>query len=69
MLELLNDMQAKSYLDRKGVFVANILLNAKAFKLHNDDKYLTIATPITYRDNKLAVENITIKTLLPQNGQ
>lgn len=69
MLELLNDMQAKSYLDRKGVFVANILLNAKAFKLHNDDKYLTIATPITYRDNKLAVENITIKTLPPQNGQ
>ena len=69
MINLLEDMQAKSYLERKGVFVANILLGAKAFKLHDDDKYLTVATPVTYRDNKLAIENITIKNLMPQKSQ
>lgn len=63
MLELLNDLQEKNFLNRKGVFVANVLLNAKAFKLHEEDKHLTITTPITYRDNKLAIENITVKTL------
>lgn len=65
MLDLLNDLQEKSFLERKGVFVANILLGAKAYKLHEDDKYLTLTTPITYRDNKLAIENITVKTLAP----
>lgn len=65
LLDLLNDLQEKSFLERKGVFVANILLGAKAFKMHEDDKYLTITTPITYRDNKLAIENITVKTLKP----
>ena len=65
MLDLLNDLQEKSFLERKGVFVANILLGAKAYKLHEEDKYLTLTTPITYRDNKLAIENITVKTLQP----
>lgn len=69
MINLLEDMQSKSYLERKGVFVANILLGAKAFKLHDEDKYLTVATPITYRDNKLAIENITVKNLTPQKQQ
>ena len=62
LLDLLNDLQDKKYLDRKGVFVANILLGAKAFKANENDNYYTITTPITYRDNKLAVENITIKS-------
>lgn len=61
LLNFLNDLQEKKYLERKGVFVANILLGAKAFKAKNDDEYLTLTTPITYRDNKLAVENITVK--------
>lgn len=65
MTELLNDLQKNGFLDRKGVFVANILLNSKAFQLNEDDKYLTLTTPVSYRDNKLAVENITVKTLKP----
>ena len=69
MLNLLEDLQNKNYLDKKGVFVANILLGAKAFKLSKDDKYLTISTPITYRENKLAIENITVKTLEDKSGQ
>lgn len=69
MLDLLEDLQNKNYLDKKGVFVANILLGAKAYKLNKDDKYLTISTPITYRENKLAIENITVKTLEEQSGQ
>lgn len=69
MLNLLEDLQNKNYLDKKGVFVANILLGAKAFKLNKDDKYLTISTPISYRENKLAIENITVKTLEEQSGQ
>ena len=69
MLNLLEDLQNKNYLDKKGVFVANILLGAKAYKLNKDDKYLTISTPITYRENKLAIENITVKTLEDKSGQ
>lgn len=65
MLNLLDDLQKNKFLDRKGVFVANILLNSKAFKLHEEDKHLTLTTPISYQDNKLAVENITVKTFKP----
>ncbi|MBE6459196.1 MAG: DUF2125 domain-containing protein [Alphaproteobacteria bacterium] len=65
LIELLTDSQKNGFLDRKGVFVANILLNAKAFKLHKDDKYLTLTTPISYQDNKLAIENVTVKTIKP----
>lgn len=65
MIELLNDLQENGFFDRKGVFVANILLNSKAFQLHQDDKYLTLTTPVSYNDNKLAVENITVKTIRP----
>lgn len=65
LIELLNDLQKIGFLDRKGIFVANILLNSKGFKLHKDDKYLTLTTPVSYQDNKLAVENITVKTLKP----
>lgn len=61
MLDLLDDLQKNHFLDRKGVFVANILLNSKAFKLNENDKYLTITTPISYQDNKLSIENITVK--------
>lgn len=65
MLNLLDDLQKNKFLDRKGVFVANILLNSKAFKLHEEDKYLTLTTPISYQDKKLSIENITVKTFKP----
>lgn len=65
MLNLLDDLQKNDFLNRKGVFVANILLNSKAFKLHEEDKHLTLTTPISYQDSKLAVENVTVKTFRP----
>ena len=61
LFNLLDDLQNKKYLDRKGVFVANILLGAKSFKTNEKDEYYTVTTPITYRDKKLSVENITVK--------
>ena len=69
LLEMLNELQEKQILERKGVFVANILLNAKAFKIRDKDTHLTITTPISYRDGKLAVENVTVKTTFPQKRQ
>lgn len=61
LLRLLQDLQDKEYLDKSNVFVANILLSHKAFKLNEDDKELTISTPIGYGDGKITVENLTIK--------
>lgn len=64
----MEDLQDRNFLERKGVFVANILLSNKAFKLNEDDEHLTIVTPIDYRNHKLAVENITVKTFYPMNS-
>lgn len=61
ILRLINDLQENSFLDSKNVFVANILLSNKAFKLNPDDKELTISTPISYSDGKISIENLTIK--------
>ncbi len=69
IINLLNDLKNNKFLDKKGVFVANILLAAKGFKMKDDDEYLTISTPIAYRDNKLTVENITVKTVAPKTEQ
>lgn len=69
IINLLNDLKNNKFLDRKGVFVANILLAAKGFKMKDDDEYLTISTPIAYRDNKLTVENITVKTISSNTAQ
>lgn len=60
LFELIDDLNGKGWLESKGVFVAKILLNNKAFKLEAADKYMTVATPIDYRDGKLSVENITL---------
>ena len=61
--ELLNDLLKIDFIEKKGTFVANILLGAKSFKLKKEDKHLTVSTPITYSDGKLAIENVTIKTI------
>ena len=60
-MSLIKDLQKNSFLDNKNVFVANILLSNKAFKLNPDDEELTISTPISYSDGKISVENLTIK--------
>ena len=61
LLRLIDDLQKNGFLERKGVFVADILLKSKGFKLHEEDKHLTLTTPINYQDGKLSVENITVK--------
>ena len=61
ILHLIKDLQDNAYLDSKNVFVANILLTNKAFKLNPDDDELTISTPISYADGKLSIENLTLK--------
>ena len=61
LLRLIDDLESNSFLDSKNVFVANILLSNKAFKLNPEDEELTISTPISYADGKVSVENLTIK--------
>ena len=61
ILNLIRDLQDNSFLDSKNVFVANILLTNKAFKLNPEDEEFTISTPISYSDGKISIENLTIK--------
>lgn len=61
LLRLINDLQENSFLDSKNVFVANILLSNKAFKLNPEDTELTISTPFSYYDGKVLIENLPIK--------
>ncbi len=60
LLTLLNDLQENGVVERKGVFVANILLTNKAFKIKENDIASTIITPITYQDGNISIENINI---------
>ena len=55
------DMLQDNFLERKGVFVAKILLNNKAFKLNKDDRYYTVTTPININSNQILIENIPLK--------
>ena len=61
LLRLLADLQKNEVLESKNVFVANILLSNKAFKINPEDEELTISTPIGYSDKKITIENLTIK--------
>lgn len=61
LLRLIEDLKKNEYLDSKNVFVANILLTNKAFKLNPEDKELTITTPISYSDGIISIENLPIK--------
>ncbi len=61
ILRLLQDLQENNFLESKNVFVANILLSNKAYKLNPEDQEMTISTPISYSDGKIAIENLTIK--------
>lgn len=61
-LEETMDMLQDNFLERKGVFVAKILLNNKSFKLNPDDKYYTVTTPININSNQILIENIPLKT-------
>ena len=61
LLNLIDELEEKRWLDSKGVFVAKILLNNKAYKADNDDKYLTLTTPISIQDDALLIEKIVVK--------
>lgn len=61
LLNFIDDLDGRGWLESKGVFVAKVLLNSKAYPLKEGDKYLTVTTPIDYRDNRLAIEKITVK--------
>lgn len=65
MINFMDELDAKNWLESKGVFVAKVLLTNKSYLLKETDKYLTVTTPIDYRDNRLAIEKITVKTFNP----
>ena len=60
LLEFMDKMEEMNWFDGKGVFVSKILLQNKAFKLHEEDALKTVTTPIDYRDDKLLIENISV---------
>ena len=66
-VEVLDKLQ-DNFLERKGVFVAKILLNNKSFKINKDDKYYTVTTPININSNQILIENIPVKTFTDKNG-
>lgn len=61
ILRLLNDLQQRELLDSSNVFIANIMLKNKAYKINPDDEELTVSTPIKYADKILTIENLPIK--------
>ena len=61
LLTLLDDLQQREFLESKNVFIANIMLKNKAYKINEDDDELTISTPIGYADKILTIENLPIK--------
>ncbi|MBE6468323.1 MAG: DUF2125 domain-containing protein [Alphaproteobacteria bacterium] len=61
LLTLIKDLQKRELLENSNVFVANIMLNNKAYKMNPDDEEYTIVTPIGYADGKLTIENLPIK--------
>lgn len=61
LLELLDELDNKKWLDSKGIFVAKILLGSKAYKAAPEDKYLTVTSPITIQEDALLIEKIAVK--------
>lgn len=64
LVNVLDKLQ-DNILDRKGVFVAKILLNNKSFKLNKTDEYFTVTTPININYDQMLIENIPVKNLNP----
>lgn len=73
LTKLLDDLQERDFLDRKGVFVAKILLANKSFKLSEEDTYTSVITPLDFNSGRISVENITVRgakqTLRPPTNQ
>ena len=61
LTKLMDDLQERDFLERKGVFVAKILLSNKSFKLSEEDRYSSVITPLDFSNGKISVENITVR--------
>ncbi len=68
LIETLDRLNQNQMLDDKGVFVAKILLNNKAFKKKGTDPYLTVTTPIRMNKEQVLIENIPIKNFIPEQA-
>ena len=61
LTKLMDDLQDRNFLEKKGVFVAKILLANKSFKLSEEDRYSSVITPLDFSNGKISVENITVR--------
>lgn len=60
-VETIDKLEKGRFIQRKGAFVAKILLNNKSFKLKEDDKHFTVTTPINISAEEILIENIPVK--------
>ena len=60
LTEILDTLNQNGILQDKGVFVAKILLNNKAFKKNLSDAYYTVTTPIKFDKGQVLIENIPV---------
>lgn len=60
-VETIDKLEKSRIIQRKGAFVAKILLNNKSFKIKEDDKYFTVTTPINISAEEILIENIPVK--------
>ena len=69
LIKLIKGLQEISFLNNSNVYVANILLSNKAFRLDPQDTELTITTPISYSDGRISIENLVIKDFNQETQQ
>lgn len=69
LLKLIKSLQDIGFINNSNVYVANILLSNKAFRLDPDDEELTITTPISYSNDKISIENLVIKDFNKETQQ
>lgn len=60
-VETIDKLEKQHFIQRKGAFVAKILLNNKSFKTKEDDKYFTVTTPISISAEEILIENVPVK--------
>lgn len=66
LVEVLDNLEQANIIDRKGVFVAKILLGNKATKASDSEQYYTIVTPIDITPNEVTIEKIPVWKKSPQ---
>lgn len=61
LIYMMDELEKNKILDRKGTFVAKILLNNKSFKISPNDQYYTVTAPININNEEILIENIPVK--------